>query len=235
MNIPKLWSEIEEDLTWRLDELRFFQNQLANIGSEQGQDRFRRALVLLLYAHFEGFCKFALTLYVNSVNSTGITCGEATFAIAAASLSDLFKALRNPEKKIPEFRHALPDDSVLHRFGREREFLERTSEFATRPVRVSEDVVDTESNLKPIVLRKNLYRLGFPPDQFSQYEGDINQLLEYRNKISHGEMQAGLKRDKYQKLNSAVFAVMYEVKRQVMNALQMRAYLRVGLNLNLAE
>jgi hypothetical protein len=228
MNIAKLWSEIEEDLTWRLDELRFFQNQLATLTSEQERERFRRALVLLLYAHFEGFSKFALSLYVNSINRSGITCADATFAIAAASLSDLFKALRNPEKKIPEFRHSLPDDMSLHRFGREREFVERTAEFGTRPVNVADDVVDTESNLKPVVLRKNLYRLGFPPDQFDEHEGSINQLLEYRNKISHGEMQSGLKRDKYEALRLAVYDVMVEVKREVMNALQNKAYLRAG-------
>jgi len=226
MNIPQVWAEIEEDFTWRQDELRFFQNLLGNIDSEVEQERFRRALVLLLYAHFEGFCKFALTLYVDCVNKSGITCAEATFAIAAASLSDLFKALRNPEMKIPEFRHALPNDASLHRFGREREFVERTTEFAGRPVNLADDIVDTESNLKPLVLRKNLYRLGFPPDQFAQYEGKIHHLLEYRNKISHGEMQAGLKRDKYDTLSSAVFTVMEEMKRQVMGALQEKAYLR---------
>lgn len=228
MNISELWSEIEEDLSWRLNELRFFQNQLAALTSEQDRERFRRALVLLLYAHFEGYCKFALTLYVNSINRSGITCADATFAIAAASLSDLFKALRNPEKKIPEFRNSLPDDAKLHQFGREREFVERTAEFGLRPVKVADDVVDTESNLKPVVLRKNLYRLGFPPDQFAGHEGSINQLLEYRNKISHGEMQAGLSRNKYDTLRAAVYEVMNEMKLHVMKAIQDRSYLRTS-------
>jgi hypothetical protein len=228
MNIAQLWAEIEEDLSWRQDELRFFQNQLAVLDSESEQERFRRALVLLLYAHFEGFCKFALTLYVDSINKSGITCAEATFAIAAASLADLFKALNNPDKKIAEFRHVAPDDSKLHRFGRQREFVERTANFAIRPVKVADDVVDTESNLNPLVLRKNLYRLGFPHDQFSAYEGNINRLLEYRNKISHGEMQAGLKRDKYEELSSSVYEIMEAMKRQVMNALNEKAYLRAS-------
>src|SRR5689334_6536765 len=226
MNISQVWSEIEEDLSWRLDELRFFQNQLAWLKSEQEQERFRRALVLLLYAHFEGYCKFALTLYVDFINRSGITCADATFAIAAASLSDLFKALRNPDKKIPEFRNALPDDTKLHQFGREREFIERTAEFAIRPVKVADDVVDTESNLKPIVLRKNLYRLGFASDQFAEHEGSINQLLEYRNKISHGQMQGGLSGNSYDTLRGAVFEVMNEIKLQVMRAIKNRSYLR---------
>src|SRR5690348_16967285 len=115
MNIAQLWAQIEEDLRWRQDEIRFFRNHLETIDSEENRERFRRALVLLLYAHFEGFCKFALTLYVDSVNKSGITCGEATPAIAAASLSDLFKSLNNPERKIPEFGNMLPDDPKLQR------------------------------------------------------------------------------------------------------------------------
>jgi hypothetical protein len=228
MNITELWVEIEEDFSWRQDELRFFQNQLGSLDSEGEQERFRRPLVLLLYAHFEGFCRFALTLYVDSVNKSGITCAEATSAIAAGSLSDLFRALNNPDKKIPEFRHILPDDSKLHRFGRQREFVERTADFATRPVKVADDVVDTESNLNPIVLRKNLYRLGFPHDQFSGFEGKINQLLEYRNKISHGEMRSGLSLKNYEELSAATYVVMEAMKLQVMNALQEKAYLRAS-------
>ena len=165
---------------------------------------------------------------MNYVNGRGITCAEATFAIAAASLSDLFKALRNPDQKVQEFRNTLPDDRKLHQFGREREFVERTAEFGIRPVKLADNVVDTESNLKPIVLRKNLYRLGFRPDQFAEYEGNINQLLEYRNKISHGQMQAGLSRNRYEELRVAVYEVMNEIKSQIMKAIQDRSYLRTA-------
>lgn len=230
MTVAELWAEIENDLAWRVDELRFFNNGLVSLSNESDQERFRRALVLLLYAHFEGFCRFAFALYVNAVNAAGIACSQASFAIAAASLSDLFKALRNPQKKIPEFRRALPDDTKLHRFGREREFVERTSDFVERPVSIRDDVVDTESNLNPTVLRKSLYRLGFAHDQFAAQEDSINQLLEYRNKISHGEMQAGLRAERYDELSSSALTVMNEVKRQVMAAIEQKAYLRSQAN-----
>jgi len=200
---------------------------MGSISLDAERDRFRRALVLLLYAHFEGFCRFAFTLYVNAINNAGINCAQASSAVAAASLSDLFKALRNPQKKIPEFRRVLPDDTKLHRFGREREFVERAADFSNRPVQVRDDIVDTESNLNPVVLRKNLYRLGFSHNQFSAQEASINQLLEYRNKISHGEMQAGLKSDRYDQLSTSALAVMQEVKRQVMDAIENERYLRV--------
>jgi hypothetical protein len=227
MSVPDAWAEIEKDLAWRIDELRFFKNRLGSISLPADQDRVRRALVLLLYAHFEDFCRFAFTLYVNAINRTGIKCAEANSAVAAASLSDLFKALRNPQKKIPEFRRILPDDTKLHRFGREREFVEKAADFSNRSVRIGDDVVDTESNLNPTVLRKNLYRLGFAFDQFSAQDASINQLLKYRNKISHGEMQLGLNWERYDQLSMSALSIMQEIKRQVMDAIENRSYLRV--------
>ena len=87
MSILELRGELEAEMAWRHDEIRFFQNQGADLDDEHQQEQYRRALILLLYAHFEGFCKFALTLYVNAVNQQGIKCAEANHAIAAASLS----------------------------------------------------------------------------------------------------------------------------------------------------
>lgn len=228
MNIAALYAEMEADQQWRQDEVRFFQNQLASIADEDEKNQFRKALVLVLYAHFEGFCKFALTLYVDSVNASGISCGDANHAIAAASLADIFMALRSPDSKCNEFRNSLPDDTKLHRFARDREFIERITDFANRPVSIPDKVVDTESNLNPIVLRKNLFRLGFPYDLFNEHEGKINKLLGYRNSIAHGERQRGIAALEYNGLRQSTFTIMSEVKTMVMKALQERAFLRSG-------
>ena len=77
MNIAELWEEIESDQAWREAEIRFFQNRMLKMTSEEEQNRFLRILVLILYAHFEGFCKFAFILYVNAVNNEGINCSNA--------------------------------------------------------------------------------------------------------------------------------------------------------------
>jgi hypothetical protein len=98
MSLLDIRAELEADQVWRREELVFFQNQSGLIESSEKKDQYRRALVVMLYAHFEGFCKFALTLYVTSINNAGVTCGDVTPAIAASSLSDIFAALRNPNK-----------------------------------------------------------------------------------------------------------------------------------------
>jgi MAE_28990/MAE_18760-like HEPN len=218
-------AQIESEQAWRYDEVRFFQNQSTYVSPDK-QDQFRRVLILLLYSHFEGFCKFALTLYVDTVNSANIKCAEANHAIAAASLADLFKALRNPDKKCAEFQRALPDETELHQFARHREFIEHSAKFENRIVNIPTTVVDTESNLKPIVLRKNLYRLGFSHEQLKHVEGDINRLLNYRNKIAHGESKSGITSDEYFQLRTTTFKIMDEVKRLVFEALQNKFYLR---------
>jgi hypothetical protein len=227
MNLPELWAEIEDEQNWRQGEIRFLHNHLASITDIEEQDRFRRILILMLYAHFEGFCKFTFTLYLNAVNQERITCGEANYAIAAVSLNDLFFALRDPLRKCPEFRRDLPDDTALHRFARDREFLEQSVEFEKRIVAISEKVVDIESNLKPVVLRKILYRLGFRHDQFVSIEGDIHFLLKHRNSIAHGESRDGVPLDRYNRIKDAAYKLMDEIKREVMSALQDKLYLRL--------
>jgi hypothetical protein len=90
MNIEDIRAELESDFRWRQGELLFLQNQGASL-AEAEQETFRRAVVVLLYAHFEGFCKFALLVYVNEVNKAQVKCHEASYALAAASLADLFE------------------------------------------------------------------------------------------------------------------------------------------------
>jgi hypothetical protein len=226
MNLAQLRAELEADQAWRRDEIRFFQNQTARLNTEEQQNPFRRVLILLLYAHFEGFSRFALTLYVNTINSIGITCGEANSAIAAASLANLFRELRDPQHKSEEFRRDLPDDTRLHRFARDREFIERIVDFTIRPVNIPDYVVDTESNLNPVVLRKNLYRLGLPYDLFKDFDGQVHQLLNYRNQIAHGERQSGIERQTYESLRDATFTIMDEITREIIRALQEKRYQR---------
>lgn len=226
MNLENLWAEIEAEQSWRMNEIRFFQNQASGISNGQEQDQFRRAIILVVYAHFEGFCKFAFSLYVNTINAESIRCGEANIAIAAASLSDLFKNLRNPDMKTDFFRNSLPDDTQLHTFFRDKEFVENSYSFLERIVNIPENFVDTESNLKPVVLRKNLFKLGFQHDLFEPIEGSIHQLLNIRNKISHGELKDGISIDKYNELRDAAINVMNVVKSNIMSALQQRNFLK---------
>jgi len=226
MRIADLRAELEAERTWREDEIRKLQNLGEMVLDDKEKDQYRRALILMLYAHFEGFCKFALALYSSAVTSVQLRCDDADAALVAASLGDVFHDLRNAEKKSDIFRHSLPDDAKLHRFAREKEFIERSLEFLQRAVVIPDGAVDMESNLTPTVLSKNLFKLGFKHDVFVEYEGDVNKLLEFRNKIGHGEMRTGISKKRYEELRASVDKIMSGLTIIVMRSLEQREYLR---------
>jgi hypothetical protein len=145
MNFAAIRAELENEQTWRQNEIRFLRNQLVHIPSDSEQAQFRRALVVMLYAHYEGFCHFALLQYVKEVNQAAIMCGDATPAIVAGAWSKVFTAMENGDRKSTIFRNRLPDDTQLHRFARRRDFIEQFADFAKQTTQLPEDTIDMES------------------------------------------------------------------------------------------
>lgn len=225
MRLSDIRIQLEEDLSWRSDEIRLLRNQLAYIKDEEDQLRYRKALVVMLYSHYEGFCKAALSIYADAINQENTTCGDVTECIAAASLAHVFKEFDNPFKKASFFKDDLPNDSELHRFARQAELLYRLGEVWKQPVSIpTEVVVDTESNLKPIVLRKILYRLGFTYNAFKDKEASINELLNRRNNIAHGVQKLGIDANEYEGIEKITFSIMDALLRMIVDALNNKIY-----------
>ena len=105
----EIYQEIESDRTLRESEIRLIENIAARTENEAERDMLRRSLVLLTYAHLEGFCKFALTAYTSTINAMRLSCREAITALVAASLGRVFAALRDPNCKRPIFGRKLPE------------------------------------------------------------------------------------------------------------------------------
>ncbi len=222
--------QIEVEREWREAELRFLRNRLAYIPDEVQKRIYRKSLVVMLYAHFEGVCKAILLIYVDSLNTSGLLVEEANSAIAAASLSDVFKALRDPNSKCKIFKKDLPDDSKLHRFSRDLEFIDTFVNLAGRSVMLDADsLIDTESNLKPVVLRKILYRLGLESSLVVPWSGTIQELLRRRNDVAHGTARDGFDEQVYRELEQAVSAVVEDLVRVISEAVTMQLYRRSPL------
>ena len=218
----RLHAELETERAWREEELRFLQNRCKDL-SEMDKEKYTRALILMVYAHVEGFTKFALLSYIRCVNSSGLKCDEVVGSIAAASLHDVFIALRNPEKRSNLFRD-VPDDSALHRFAREREFVVQSVAILSSPLSLSDSLVNTESNLWPVVLRKNLFRLGLPHERFSHLDGMLSMLVNARNEIGHGAFAKPIKWALYEQLRKAALDVMKDLQAIVFTASDMKWY-----------
>jgi hypothetical protein len=190
---------------------------------------YRKTLLVMLYSHFEGVCKAAFSVYVQSLNAENAALSDVVPALAASGMAEVFRDLRNAERKSPIFRVTAPDDSGLHRYARDREFVERMGEFLKlRLLLDSELIVDTESNLTPVVLQKIMFRLGLDHQTVERWARPIGELLGRRNSVAHGTHRKGVDEKTYAELEGAVFLLVDEIIRAVFEAMVKGVHLRAS-------
>ena len=227
MDYEKISAELEEEYTWRYNELSFLQNLEANIESEDLRKKYRKSLIVMLYSHFEGFCKFAFAYYITSINDQQCIRAVLKPPLIAASMNSEFAAYENSDRKCKIFKQTLPDDIKLHRFSRRRDFVCACNDFLKVNAEIPDAVVDTESNLTPNVLKKILFRLGFDISIADAYKDPINQLLGYRNRIAHGDgsISRGIDKKDYLYIKKRTLSVIEDIKDLVAHALRDEDYL----------
>ncbi len=206
-------SNLEEELAWRQEELAFFKNQLCNISNDNDKEKYRKSLILMLYSHFEGFTKISLQTYIQYINSQQIERNKVNANIIAASMRKELNAYDSLDKKSKVFKRKLPDDTVLHRFARRVDLIASMEDFKSQTVQIEDDIIDTESNMWYIVLKKNLYKVGLPLDVFEPFERNIDKLVNKRNGIAHGGSRLGVSESEYIELETAIYNVMSNITR----------------------
>lgn len=185
-SVDDVVGDIESDRLSRENELRLIE-RLTTDAKDAERAMLKRSLVLLTYAHLEGFCRFAISTYASALNSVGLSCDEATAAVAAAGMTDVFKALRNTNSKHALFKKSLADDRVVHMVAREQIFVDQTRQFFSRPINIPDDLVETHYSLSTDVIRKLMFQLGLNTDEVEPRRGAIERLKHVRNSIAHGD------------------------------------------------
>ncbi len=258
MDIDSICTQIEEDLAWRLNEIAFFTAQLnnfkplnmgekekpktANERVENDQKRFRKALVLILYAHFEGFFRYSFALYVNAINEEKINLSEAIEVLVASSLHKEFGNYDNAKES------ANQESSVVNKAVRHldrRVSLIQENEKSRRENKVKLPISDkhndensvlyTKSNLNFEVIEKILYRLGFSTDILNklQISGQtlksvLNKFLGLRNTIAHGDgkLKEGVDEKLYSEFENIFRQVTEMIYIVISDALREKLYLK---------
>ncbi|MDD4754033.1 MAG: MAE_28990/MAE_18760 family HEPN-like nuclease [Desulfitobacteriaceae bacterium] len=226
MNLLDIRSQLEEEITWRQNEMRFFHNQLSTMKTNEQKDCYRKALIVMLYSHYEGFSKTAFGIYADAINAENLLIHVVNKFIAACSLDPVFIAYENRDKKSSIFKNKLPEDAKLHRFARQIDFVENFEHFKEQTACISEKIVDTEDNLKYIVFKKLLFRLGLNYDCFEPYQTNIEKLLGRRNNIAHGAQKTGVSEKDYNEVKKDVFDIMNGIIEIIMQALEKKQYLK---------
>lgn len=202
--------QVEQDLAWREAEMGSLKLLLASATS--GSDRHRallRACSAMLYAHYEGFCKFCWTLLLDTIQAGAHIRRELAKPIAKRAMAPAFRKLRGDTS-----------DSNLWDFG-SSQFQTELSERARFP-----DEVDTQSNLWPRLAQEINDSVGLHCPLFDAHAAELGQLVGRRNKIAHGVKLEIADLKQFQKFENAAWVVMHELAIAVVECLQNKSYLQ---------
>jgi len=190
-----LAAELEHDLQWRLAELAQLRNALLPDGDPPLHAM--RAIMVMQYAHVEGFTRRALELYVSAVNATDTAVDAAQLHLTAATLTQQFDTLRSGDSSEPASDE---DGPLTRRVRRQVTFLRHVREVANGPLVIDGDsAVSMEANIGADVLKRSLYRLAIPPAEVTKKQyGALEFVKKVRNEIAHGETST--------RLNASTFA-----------------------------
>lgn len=207
---------IEDDLDWRSEELASLKHQLLKQEPETVAYRsLLRAMWAMLYAHYEGFCKFAIGVYIEHIEKSAVERRHCKKELIVLSL----------EKEFRRFRGNVSSPRCYQFFTDSlRELLNRPVEFE-RDCRTSEFKMKGDSNLYPSLLSENCMDLCLDVDSVVVHELRLKFLVTRRNKIAHGRKEYVKTFDDYKEYADAASAVMVDLAITIVEAINKRHYL----------
>lgn len=185
--------QLEADLGWREAELAVFREMLILAQPKSTRARaLYRAGWALLYAHYEGYCKFCLDLYLDALSKLLPDCRLLPDPLLVFLLDNEFRRLRElPATHIHNF--------ITNDYGN----ICR-SRPATRQV-------DTKSNLWPDTLRLLLTETDVGSTNVDMDDRKFSTLVARRNDIAHGKKVFIDEMPYYAEYEYAVIETMYSL------------------------
>ena len=224
-------AQLQWDLDWRNREMVVLTNQLSNMPAES-KEIYCKALLVMLYSHFEGFSKHAFLTYLRFINDERIKRTATKECIVASSLIDVFHDLQyaSENKYCCDTFNIASDEKQFSRFFVRAHFIRKFQDILEEEININGDmqgiIVDTKSNLWPNVFSTILYRLGLPHDEFNNYNNMICNMLHRRNDYAHGKEVDGINENEYKRIERAVYNLFSDLIVLLTRAAQNRIYLK---------
>ena len=205
------WAKtLEDELNWREAEIASL--KAAVLEAPKGSVRERsllRALWAMMYAHYEGFCKFTWDFYLENIEKLGVSREACCSAVVKFSLAKQFRELRGN----------MTADSLwavfTNGFG---EWMKEQLNFELK--------LETNSNLWPSLLKENSSLVDLPFEMVNLNEHRLKALVSRRNEIAHGKKMVIQTIEEYQPYEEAALLVMHELAVAVLECLEQKRYLK---------
>ncbi len=229
----ELNQEFEKELAVRINEILKLESLLLSI-KEDDEDTlgiYLKSLIIVLYSHFEGYCKKLMLIYIDYLNNLDLQCKDVQGGLMASCLYKEFQKLSDGNyKPVILGERALSDDTKLHLYGRRREFVQSYEDLSSRKLKISDSVVDTESNLKSHILKKLLYQIEADFQIVDQYQDTIDELVNKRNAYAHGVMIKYPSKNSYIEYRDKTLNLMKELKAHLYVCFSTQSFLKSAAN-----
>ena len=208
-SIQELNDLLDKDLAHRRRELTTYR-LLTQTSRDSLRNHYLRAALCMLYAHWEGFVKYACTAYVQYVASRGLPLYQLSAGLVAVSMRGAFA-------------QAVETSLLEHRSALIRKVVSTDTTSATFPV---DDPIQTASNLDSRVLRGLISMLAADYSPYEPSENLLNiKLLGNRNLVAHGALNRVDSSD-FDLLYDTIQRLMVNVQTDVLNSAALERYLR---------
>ena len=216
-----LSDRLSEDLAWRKIELSAIKGLIERRDFELRKNKvLTRSGIAILYAHWEGYIKYAATAYLEFVSMQRNLkyCDLTDNFIAIAMKSRLDEA-------------ASTKQATIH-----NEVIKFLVESMEERIKIpKEGVITTASNLSSDVLRQILALLGIDYQPYEMKQVLIDEkLLAKRNQIAHGEF-LDVDIDSYRELHKEIIDMMDLFRDQIENHAVQKLYLRSNASIEIIK
>jgi MAE_28990/MAE_18760-like HEPN len=207
-----LSDRLSEDLAWRKIELSAIKVLIERRELELQKNKvLTRSGIAILYAHWEGYIKYAATAYLEFVSM------QRTLRYCDLTDNFIAIAMKNRLDEAASTKQATIHNEVIN-------FLIESMEERIKIPK--EGVITTGSNLSSDVLRQILALLGIDYQPYKTKQVLIDEkLLAKRNYIAHGEF-LDVDVDSYRELHKEVIDMMNLFRDQIENHAVQKLYLR---------
>ncbi|MEB5575347.1 MAE_28990/MAE_18760 family HEPN-like nuclease [Staphylococcus hominis] len=217
MDISKLETKLSKDLSFRKQEITILDK---NVFSEKGKQPIIKSSFLVLYAHFEGFTKVAMRLYLEYINEQDIAVKHLIHNLQTLSHVSKIIDIRqsNSVRKYHELTEIVNDNDKIFKVKQK-----------------DKSIIDTESNLKYKKLMDFLFMLDLSPKDFKMnIEENIitldtrqnfidEKIVHKRNCIAHGE-NIKLENNEFQEVKNFVIEYMDKLKDYILEVCNEEQY-----------
>lgn len=202
--------ELTRDLEWREAELALMRKDL--IRTAKGslhEEALLRANLAMIYAHYEGFCKFALSVYLEAIGKLRIRRKNLNWKLATFSMGAFKKEISTKADSAAFFS----------------EFMDGFNEVLEEQVPQFEQIPPI-ANLWPDLLAEWLDRLALESNFITTESALLDSLVRLRNQIAHGKKLTIRTREELDKYSNVAQLAMHTVAVGIVDSVQKKAYLR---------